>query len=142
MGRKMLISMILTAAMMLIAQAAFAGTKVYVNLGIPAVDFTLRSGGCANDGLRIHGSYYPVPVAPCRERVVVVHRAVPQPQRVRHVWVEGHYRYTRPQRVWVPGHWEKASSRYEEVSPPRNIDRPDRRQQNYLWEDGDGWEGD
>jgi hypothetical protein len=88
------------------AQTVMAGTKVYVNFGIPAVNFVVRGGGPCDNDFRIEGSYYPEMVVPYHERVYVVREVAPRPE---HIWIEGYYRWERPHRIWVPAHWERVS---------------------------------
>jgi hypothetical protein len=71
--------------LILIAQTVMAGTKVYVNFGIPAVNFVVRGDGPCDNDFRIEGAYYPERAAPYHERVYVLREIAPRPE---HIWIE------------------------------------------------------
>jgi hypothetical protein len=127
MRRRILITTIIAVALLFITQAAMAGTKVYVNLGVPAINFDVRGGGPGDGSFRIQGSYNPGGVVTYPERVYVERRVVAQPE---YVWIGGYYRSARPHYVWVPGHWERVSHPRPVSYAPRN-DRPDPQHQGW-----------
>ncbi len=133
-----------SAALVLLAQPAVAGSRVYVNIGVPVVEFEVRGGAPCGDKFRIEGSYCPGWVAPYPERVYVVREVVPYPE---YIWVEGYYLWERPRHVWVPGHWQRVSNHRGDVQTPKHWNKPrqnDRNQQNHQnWDRGRGhWEHD
>ncbi len=136
---KAIICIVLSMALVLASQAVMAGTRVYVNMGVPAMQFEVRGGGHGDGGFTLQGSYCPVPVAPCYERVYVVREVHPRPQRI---WVEGHYRWERPHRIWVPGHWEREPQIHKKDKPEKYWNKPGRGKHDQDRYEGKGSRGD
>lgn len=101
--RKCFVILGVATVIILAGQPAMAGTRVHVNIGVPAVGFGFYGHhGYAGVGYGWYGvPYYYAPP----ERVVVVHEYPPAP-RPQRIWVPGHSFTDGRHRVWVPGHWK------------------------------------
>jgi hypothetical protein len=118
---------IMTVAIVLMAQPAMAGTRVYVNFGFPVIGLGYRA---------YHGPAYvvrDVPPCPPPERVYVVHEYMPYPYRI---WVSGYRHWDGSRHVWVPGHWETVTPRHA----PEYRDYRDRDNHNDRYNDRDRFE--
>ena len=105
--RKPVLTLCIAAGLILAAPNAFAGTRVYVNLGFPACGFVMDGYDCCCDDC-------------CDECCDG------------DIWIEGHYCSGYPYRVWVPGYWVPASYHHSHCNICRDSyhrapKKPDRR---------------